>query len=206
MRQKSEEIFRSIENYINEYFDSTGSLPTVRDIEAGIGVSRMSVVRYLSVMEERGIIEYDDHRKPLTRQMIQDRDNSTRTPLRGVPVIGSIRCGSADDSEEYFEESVKLPKSIFGDSPMYILHASGDSMIEAGIDDGDLVVVKQQSVARPGEIVVALTPDGTTLKRYFPEPQKRRIRLQPENSSMDPMYYEDVTIQGVAIKVIKDLK
>ena len=207
MQHKNPEYFRLIENYINEYVDENGTIPTLRDIANAVGLARSSVCSYLSEMESSGRIVYDEHRKPLTRQMLDDLRNMTRTPLRehGAPIIGTITCGKPEDQEEFIEETVKLPKSLFGDGPLFILHASGGSMIEAGIEDGDLVVVKQQQTAEPGDIIVALTEDGTTLKGFFPEPEHHRIRLQPANSNMEPMYYESISIQGIAVKVIKDI-
>ncbi|MBQ3935007.1 MAG: repressor LexA [Clostridia bacterium] len=208
MQHKKAKLFEEIEAFLNDYADENGTSPTVREIAAGIGVSNATVCKYLAVMEENGLIRYDEHRKVLTRQMMNDLSDLTRTSLHGsrmASVVGVIKCGGPDDAEQYVEETVRLPRSIFGDGPLFLLHASGDSMIEDGIEDGDLVVVRQQSTAEEGDIVVALTPDGTTLKGYFPEPEKRRVRLQPANRSMKPMYYADVTVQGVAVKVIKDV-
>lgn len=206
MQYKKPETFKAIEDFINEYADTYGTVPTIRDIANGVGLARSSVSSYLQAMEERGEIEYDEHRKPLTRMLLNDLSNMTRSPLlrNGAPIVGSVSCGTPVETEEVIEETVRLPKSIFGDGPLFILHASGESMIEAGIDDGDLVVIKQQQTANTGDIVVALVDGATTLKGYFPEPEKKRIRLQPANSTMKPMYFKDVQIQGVAVKVIKD--
>lgn len=209
MQHKKPEIFAQIEDYINSYVDENGISPTVRDIAASLGINNSTVCRYLAAMKEKGLIEYDEHRKVLTRQMLNDLQNMTRTPLRKLnytSIVGTITCGGPSDHEQYIEETVKLPKSLFGEGPLFILHASGESMIDAGIEDGDLVVVKQQPYADSGDIVVALTEDGTTLKGYFPEPEKQRIRLQPANSSMKPMFYKDLVIQGVAIKIIKNTR
>lgn len=202
MPKKNPETFQKIIDYINAYVADNGSTPTTREIAAGIGLAKSSVPKYLAAMEADGRIAYDAHRRPLTRQMQEDMNDLTRSPFR-VSVVGSIACGGPNEEEEYIEESVRLPKKIFGNGPLFILHARGESMIEAGIDDGDLVVIRQQPTAKPGDIVVALTEDGNTLKGFFPEPEKHRFRLQPANHSMEPMYYKDVQIQGVAVKVIK---
>ena len=209
MQHKKTEIYQAIEDFVNDYFDTNGTPPTMGDIGAALEINKSTVSRYVAAMEEQGLAFYDDHRRILTRQMRNDLANMTRTPLRGsrfAPVIGSVVCGTPNESDANLEETVRLPKSLFGKGPLFILHASGDSMIEAGIDDGDLVVVRQAQTARPGDIVVALTEDGTTLKGYFPEPEKRRIRLQPANSSMEPMYFKDIVIQGVAVKIIKGIR
>ena len=143
MQHKKTELFNAIEEFIDEYVDLNGSSPTVRDIADGVGVSNPTVCKYLAAMKEQGIIEYDDHRKPVTRQMMNDIRNTTRTPFRAgfAPVVVSIACGSPGEREEYIEEIVSLPKSLFGEGPLFILRATGESMIEAGIEDGDLVVV-----------------------------------------------------------------
>lgn len=206
MQYKKIEIFTAIEDYINDYVDTNGTSPAMSTIAKGVGINKSTVSRYVATMAEQGLIQYDEHRKVLTRQMLNDLQNMTRTPLRGsrtVSIVGSIACGSPYECEQYIEETVRLPKSIFGDGPLFILHASGESMLEAGIDSGDLVVVRQQQVAKEGDIIVALTEDGTTLKGYFPELEKKRIRLQPANSTMKPRYYKEITIQGVAVKIIK---
>lgn len=203
MQYKKKETISAIENFINAYVDSHGIPPTITDISKGTGISKSTVGYYLLAMAEDGLIEYDNHHKAVTKQMRRDLDDLSRSSQ--VPIVGSITCGSPQDSEQFIEDNIRLPKSIFGPGPLFILHARGESMIEANIFDGDLVVVRQQQTAEPGEIVVALTENGTTLKKYYPEPENQRIRLQPANSAMEPMYYSDVTIQGVAVKIIKNV-
>ena len=122
-----------------------------------------------------------------------------------VPVLGSVSCGLPKFAEENIEEYVRLPSSLFGDGEFYFLRAKGDSMIGAGIDDGDLVLIRRQDTARPGQIAVALTDDEATLKRFYPEPQNRRIRLHPENPELEDIYVENCAVQGIAVKVIKNL-
>ena len=120
-------------------------------------------------------------------------------------IVGSIPCGSPQYEEEHIEAYVSLPESIFGSGEFYILRASGNSMIEAGIDDGDLVVIKKQKTANEGDIVVALVDNQNTLKRYYIDRKKRCVRLHPENSSMKDIYVKECIIQGVAHHVIKAL-
>ena len=121
-------------------------------------------------------------------------------------IIGSISCGLPADVEEYVEDYVPLPVSIFGRGELYILRASGDSMIDAGISDGDLVVVRKTTEADDGDIVVALTEEtGTTLKRLLHDKNSGRVILHPENSSMQDMLFDSIAVQGIAVKVIKNL-
>lgn len=123
-----------------------------------------------------------------------------------TPILGKVSCGVPKFAEENIEEYVRLPVALFGRGQFFILRANGDSMIEADINDGDLVLIRQQNYADEGQIVVALMDDEATLKRYYPEPEKQRIRLHPENSQMDDILVSDCIIQGVAVKVLKDLE
>jgi len=122
-----------------------------------------------------------------------------------VHLLGSIACGPFNFGEENILETYRFPTSFTGEGEFFLLRTFGESMINAGIEPGDLVLIRQQNTAHPGEIVVVSVGDETTLKRYYPEPGKGRIRLHPENESMEDMYVRDCLIQGVAVKVIKDL-
>jgi len=125
--------------------------------------------------------------------------------MNRAAVLGSVSCGVPRFAEENIEEYVSLPEALFGRGEFFILKAKGDSMIDAGIDDGDLVVIKQQSSAEDGQIVVALMDDEATLKRFYRDEKNKRIRLHPENESMEDIFVDDCMIQGIAVKVIKDL-
>lgn len=201
MRTKNNEYFKLIENYIDNYRDTNGTVPSVREIATGIGISKSTVSRYLTDMREDGIIEYSGCRNISTRKA-----KKTQSDTIEVPVVGLISCGLPFLAEENIDEYVHLPVSLFGSGEFFILRASGDSMIEAGICSGDLVLIRQQNYADEGQIVVALIEDDATLKRFYPEPENHRIRLHPENCTMDDIYADDCMIQGVAIKVIKDLE
>ena len=203
MRAKNEERITEIEKFINDYFDRYGTSPTQRDIAASVGTSVSNVNNYLTEMQNRGLISLDGHRKIHTKRMSRDLEDLSRTT---APIVGTVACGEPLYSEEFIEDSVRLPKSLFGQGPFFILRASGLSMIDAGIEPGDLVVIRQTNTANEGDIVVALTDEGTTLKRYYPEPEKKRIRLQPENRTMQPIYCGSVTIQGVAIRIIRNIE
>lgn len=124
------------------------------------------------------------------------------TPVR---LLGSIACGPFNFGEENLLETYRFPTSFTGEGEFFLLRTFGESMIDAGICPGDLVLIRQQNTARSGEIVVVSVGDETTLKRYFPEPEKKRIRLHPENKRMEDIYVKDCIIQGVAVKVIRDL-
>lgn len=200
MRTKNPEYFKLIETFIDDYREKKGASPTVREIHAGIGLSLGTISRYLSYMRDSGLIDYEGCRNITTREA-----KITRTETTKVPVLGAVSCGIPKFAEEHIEEYVRLPVALFGKGNFFILRANGDSMIEAGIEHGDLVVIRQQNHADEGQIVVALMDDEATLKRYYPEPERRRIRLHPENSRLKDIYVDHCIIQGVAVKVLKDL-
>ena len=172
----------------------------MREIHSGIGLSLGTISRYLSYMRDNGMLEYDGCRNITTREA-----KLTREAMIKVPILGSVSCGVPKFAEENIEEYVRLPIALFGRGEYYILRAKGDSMIEANIDDGDLVIIRKQEQAEEGQIVVALMEDEATLKRYFPEPEKKRIRLHPENSRLQDIYVDSCLIQGVAVNVLKDV-
>ena len=200
--KKNTELFSQIEEHVNRYKEqNNGASPSVREIANEVGVNPSTVSRYLKHMREQGMIDYGGHRNITTAE-----NRKTRTETTKVAVLGSVSCGIPKFAEENIEEYVRLPIALFGNGEFFILRANGDSMINAGIEDGDLVLIRRQSYADEGQIVVALMEDEATLKRYYPEPHERRIRLHPENDSLCDIYVPDCVIQGVAVRVLKNLE
>lgn len=197
MRSKDPEIMKRIVDFVEAYHLDYNSSPSIRVIADDVGIGSTTVYRYLMEMNERGMICYDG--KTIRNEKI---DKSERGTIRAA-VIGRIACGIPNLAEQHVEGYVNLPESLFGQGNFYILRASGCSMTEAGIDDGDLVVIREQNTAEDGQIVVALVDDEATLKRFFHEGD--RIRLHPENPRMKDIFVTDCRIQGVAVKVIHDL-
>ena len=198
MKTMSTARFAEIKKFISDYIDKYGYSPSLAEIAEETGIAQTSVYRYMNAMVERGELDM-----PARRCVTP---TNVKSQAVRVPVLGSIACGIPKFAEENIEEYVRLPVSLFGKGNFFILRAYGDSMIEAGIEDGDLVLIRQQNVADEGQIVVALIDDEATLKRFYPEPQKHRIRLHPENSHMDDIFVDHCEIQGVAVKVLKDLE
>ena len=194
MRSKN----KLIEGFIDSYMDENGCSPTNQEMADGTGLSTATISRYLSYMRDHGMLDYQGHRNIRTK--MQEKKSSASI---GVPILGAVSCGVPKFAEENIDEYVRLPVSIFGKGDYFLLRADGDSMIGAGIDPGDLVLIRHQDTAEPGQIVVALMENEATLKRYFPE--KHRIRLHPENSTLEDIYVDSCVIQGVAVKVIKDI-
>ncbi len=198
MRSKDKTLMAAIEKFVSDYTDSNGISPTMQEVADGVGSSKATVQRYIAQLCDDGILDYSGYRTMTSTK--------TKAAAIRVPVLGTIACGIPKFAEENIEEYVRLPVALFGKGNFFILRAYGDSMIEAGIDNGDLVLIRQQNYADEGQIVVALMEDEATLKRFYPEPKKHRIRLHPENSRMDDIYADNCEIQGVAVKVLKDLE
>ena len=192
MQYKKPEYCAMIEDYINSFRNRQGSTPSVRQIASGVGLAVGTVSKYLSYMRENGVLDYDGHRNITTRK------SKGLMNMLYVPLLGSVSCGIPKFAEENIEEYVCLPESLFGRGEFFLLRARGDSMIGAGIEDGDLVLIRQQSTAEYNQIVVALVDDEATLKRF--RPKEGHVCLHPEDLIVD-----SCLIQGVAVKVIKDL-
>ena len=198
MRSKDKALMAEIAKYVCNYTDDSGICPTMQEIADAVGVSKATVHRYITQLCEDGVIDYSGVRSITSTK--------AKVQVVRVPVLGRIACGIPKFAEENIEEYVKLPVALFGHGDFFLLRAYGDSMVEVGIEDGDLVLIRQQNYAERGQIVVALVEDDATLKRYYPEPEKNRVRLHPENSRMEDIYVDSCQIQGVAVKVIKDLR
>ncbi len=204
MRTKDESLFAVIVDYVNDYFEKFGRSPSTREIESGTQISRPTVQRYLKALQERGEIEYDGHRGIVTQYMREMVDTNR------VGMGNSIPCGSMDEVTDAELDHVRLPIALTGSGEFFLLRARGVSMINAGIDDGDLVLIRKQSTAKRGDIIACLYDSSlTTLKRY--DPQDGVTYLVPENDTMQPMEIrgakrEKLMIQGVATMVIKSLE
>ena len=204
MRSKSPELMEAIKAFVNRYYREHHTAPSTQTIGAAVGVTRNTVYRYLVEMNERGMLQYDKAIKS-TEQMTK-----CKTGYFSAPVVGSIRCGDPESEEALVEEYVSLPESIFGKGRFYLLRAKGDSMIDAGIEEDDLIVIQIRHEADEGDIVVALDPDGqNTLKRYGGYDEESGLYiLEYMNEKRYPGKVEKVrsfAVQGVARHVIKTL-
>ena len=202
---------------IAQAIEEKGYVPAVREICASIGLSSPSTVQvHLNSLEERGYIHRDAQksrsitltekgREELGLDIEQEPQPVSVEPIDynvvKLPLVGQVAAGVPILAEENIEDTITLPVEIVGDSASFLLSVHGDSMIEAGINDGDYLVVKEQSVANNGDIVVALIDDGATVKRFFRE--KDHIRLQPENSTMDPILTRDCSIVGKVVALFR---
>ena len=197
MKTLSVARFAEIRTCISDYFEQHGYSPSLADIVEETGLAQTTVYRYLNAMVKRGELEMPSRRCIYLTNM---KPRGAR-----LPVVGSVPCGNPLFAEENIEEYVRLPVSIFGQGDFFLLRANGNSMINAGIKTGDYVLVQKQNTADPGQIVVALIGDEATLKRFYPEPEKHRVRLHPDNPEMEDIIVPRCEIQGVAVKVISNL-
>lgn len=201
MRSKSLDLMIRIIDFVDKEYASKGRAPTLNEIAETLHIAKSTASVYIADMAEKGMIKSNfGSRGIITKKMMK-----TRQETKQVPVVGGIACGVPILAEENIERYIPIPKDFLGNGNFFILQAQGNSMINAGIADGDYVIVRQQETAEIGQIVVALIGEEATLKRYYIDRERRKIRLHPENSRMKDMYYDSITIQGVAIKVIKDL-
>lgn len=197
MRTKNPRLLEQIASFIEGYGDENGCGASVREIAAALGESTTNVHRYLTELIAEGKISKG--RRGYESRTLADTDRATCA----VAILGAVPCGELTEMEEFAEGYLRLPQAFVGKGKFYILKASGRSMIGAGIEDGDWVLVRQQSEAAIGDIVVALVENEVTLKRLaFRDGQ---YFLHPENKRMKDIFVPRLQIQGVAVKVIKNL-
>lgn len=203
LSSRQQAIFDFIKNEVKE----KGYPPSVREIGEAVGLASSSTVHgHLERLEKKGLIRRDPT-KPRAIEILEEEHESLApypTAVSRVPVLGKVTAGAPILAMENIEEYFPLPSHMVGNHEVFMLNVIGDSMIEAGIYNGDYVIVRQQQVAQNGEIVVAMTEDDeATVKRFYKE--QDRIRLQPENSSMEPMYFNDVKILGKVVGLFRDI-
>lgn len=192
---------QEILEYIKQEILRKGYPPAVREICEAVHLkSTSSVHSHLETLEKNGYIRRDPT-KPRAIEIMDDTFNLTRREMVNVPVIGSVAAGQPILATENIESYFPMPVEIMPNQPVFMLHVRGESMINAGIYDGDQILVKQQSTASDGDIVVALVEDSATVKRYYKE--DGYYRLQPENDTMDPIIVTDVSILGVVFGIFR---
>lgn len=197
---------QQILDFIKAEVRTKGYPPSVREIGEAVGLASSSTVHgHLDRLEKRGLIRRDKT-KPRALEVLSE-DSPTiedRETVMYVPVIGKVTAGIPITAIENVEEHFPLPAHVVGSDNVYMLSVSGDSMINAGILDGDRVLVRQQNTADNGEIVVAMTDEGeATVKRIYKEASK--VRLQPENDELEAMYFDNVSILGKVIGVYRTI-
>ena len=205
MRRKDPELMQRISDYIGDYYRQNHSTPTTREISSAMGLAPATGYKYLVEMNKQGLLSYE-------KGEITDlpKIKKTETGYFSAPLVGSIRCGDPETEEEQVEMYVSLPVALFGKGEFYLLRAVGDSMIDAGISEGDLVLIRKQPDCEIGDIVVALDENNeNTLKIYGGIDKKsNKVILRYANEKTYPgkvILVNELVIQGVAKHVIKEL-
>lgn len=197
---------QAILEFIKNEVRDRGYPPSVREIGEAVGLASSSTVHgHLDRLEKKGLIRRDPT-KPRAIEVLGNDDSSSQFAMSvaKVPLVGKVTAGEPITATENIEEYFPLPSHYVGDDSVFMLKVSGESMIEAGIHNGDYVIVRQQPTATNGDIVVAMTDeDEATVKTFYRE--KTHIRLQPENSSMEPILLSHVTILGKVVGLFRDI-
>ncbi len=207
LTKRQQEIFDFIKRYAAEH----GYPPTVRDIGKAVGLASSSTVHaHLSNLERIGMLRRDPS-KPRAIEMLDRAVDTVTAPIRsalgvesGLPLVGQVAAGQPILAEENIEEYIPVPELAGGEDGEYILRVKGDSMVDAGMLEGDYVVVRTQDTAEDGEIVVAMVGEEATVKRFFRE--KDHVRLQPENTTMEPIRSKDVKVLGRVVGLFRSVR
>jgi repressor LexA len=204
LTKRQQEIFDFIKRYSAEF----GYPPTVRDIGKAVGLASSSTVHaHLANLERLGLLRRDPT-KPRALELLDRAAAGVREGVRavmspGLPLVGHVAAGAPIVAEENIEEYIQTPEFAGGSDGSYLLRVRGESMKDVGIIEGDLVVVKPQDTAHDGEIVVALVGEEATVKRFFQEAD--HVRLQPENSEMEPIISRDVRVLGRVVGLMRNI-
>ncbi|MEX2256361.1 MAG: transcriptional repressor LexA [Acidimicrobiia bacterium] len=201
---------RQVLEFIDAEIRDRGYPPSVREIGEAVGLSSSSTVHaHLAALQDKGFLKRDPT-KPRAMELVYDSGSGTaieRRPVRHVPLVGDVAAGTGVLAAENVEETVPVPEDFTGAGQMFMLRVRGDSMVDAGILDGDYVVVRQQAVADPGEVVVAGIPgEEATVKTYLR--RRGKVVLRPENPSMTEMVFDpsDVSIYGKVVTLLRRLQ
>lgn len=210
MARKITKRQQQIYDFIRSYQKEKGYPPSVREMAAAVGLSSPSTVHaHLSALEEHGLIKRDAT-KPRALEVFNTDGSSVKldevkdTSTRGtvsLPLVGRVAAGMPILAEQNIEDTFTIPSEIATDSSSFILEVHGDSMINVGIFNGDYIVVREQKSAMNGEIVVAMIDGEATVKTFYKE--QGRVRLQPENDTMEPIYAESPVILGKVVALMR---
>lgn len=204
MRPKNEETKKKIYEFINEYIQTNRVSPTVREIASGTNCAVSTAYKFMVRLQEEGLIDMAG------RRHIVSSVNSWA--MKSAPILGMVACGKPQTAIQDIQGYLPLNMDYFGSGEYFALVAEGDSMVNVGIDEGDLVIVRRQSTCEYGQIAVVQIEDesddecSATLKRVFRDEKHKRFRLHPENDTMEDFYADNVEIIGIAVKVLKNLR
>lgn len=203
MRPKNEETKKKIYEFINEYIQTNRVSPTVREIASAVNCAVSSAYKFMVRLQEEGFIDMAGRRHIVS--------SVNRWAMKSAPILGMVACGKPQTAIQDIQGYLPLNMDYFGSGEYFALVAEGDSMVNVGIAEGDLVIVRRQSTCDDGQIAVVQIEDesdecSATLKRVFRDKKRKRFRLHPENDTMEDFYADNVEIIGIAVKVLKNLR
>ena len=200
MRRKDESKKSVILDFIDEYYNEYNEIPAVRTIAEGTGIALATVHRYLLSLKESGELEYNGRKSISTKRIDLESRHAS------APVLGYVRCGEGEEETEEVIEYIRLPESLVGTGEFFVLIAKGDSMIDAGVNEGDYVVIRKQNTASDGDYVVALYEGLNNLKELVVDNGRYILHSCNEDKATYPdIYPNDLRIQGVAVCVMHKL-
>ncbi|MBQ0017073.1 MAG: transcriptional repressor LexA [Clostridiales bacterium] len=209
--KKIEENLEKLIDYICKCSLENNFLPSVREMANYLGIKSTSTISYyLQILEERGVIKKNSKNKARSFEIADRKKPEPKIEtvlmdgLVQVPLVGNVTCGTPILAVENYESIYTFPQNLFNAQDLFMLQAEGESMINAGINSGDYIIVHKQSTANNGDIVVAMMDYHATVKRFFRE--STRIRLQPENDTMQPIYTDDCSILGKVVGLIRKMR
>lgn len=198
MSRKTEEKLMKVLNYITDYIEDNGFPPTVREMCVALDIGSTATAHYyLEKLSDAGYIKKADFKN----RCLEVLSNPNRPNVNGIPVVGKVAAGLPITAVENIDDYIKLPENMFNGDNLFILNVTGESMINAGIFDGDKIIIRQQSTANNGDKVIALIDDSATVKTFYKE--NDHIRLQPENDNMQPIIVPNCQILGVVVGLIR---
>lgn len=210
MARKITKRQQQIYDYIRSYQEEKGYPPSVREMAAAVGLSSPSTVHaHLNALEERGLIKRDRTKPRAIEVFNEDGSSAKQAPAgetldRGsitLPLVGRVAAGMPILAEQNIEDTFTVPTEIATDASSFILEVHGESMINVGIYNGDYIIVREQHSATNGEIIVAMIDGEATVKTFYKE--QGRVRLQPENDTMEPIYADNPTILGKVVALMR---
>ena len=195
---RSNEKYNTVYEFIKKYITENGYSPSVREICANCGIkSTATAYQYINKLNEQGLIKKAGNKK---RAVSLKKSGGQSV---SVPLVGTVAAGQPIFADENYEGYYSLPTEFFGSDDMFMLTVKGDSMIKIGMLDGDKIIVKKQNTADNGDIVVALVDDSVTVKRFYR--RDRKIILHPENDSMSDFVFDDVSVLGKVVGLMRNI-
>lgn len=198
MRKMSDELLANVKEYIESYIEDYGYPPSVRDISNGLNIkSTATVYKYVNRLNDMGLLVKSGNKN----RAINVKSRLNKNDFASVPLVGKISAGTPITAIENIEDTYELPSKLFSSDDLFMLTIEGTSMIDAGIENGDKVILKQTSVCENGDIVAAMIDDSATVKRFYKE--DGRVILHPENPTMDDIIVDDCVILGKVVGLIR---